>query len=328
MERNFGLPQSPIFIVGIMPRSGTNFFHDLLLLHPQCEAGLPAEDFFTAHSDLLVKYVQSISKKWKPHWKIKQHLAQPEWVAMQHIGEGLISFLNLKVGPEALNGDQQTSNPSPQKRVVTKTPSVKNLENFFKLFPKAQLLILVRDGRSVIESGMYSFQWNFEVMTHAWADAAKTILEFQQCLPDSEFSYLVVRYEDVYQQPEKELKKIFSFLGLDTDCYDFQQAVHLPVRGSSEHHRKGKEHLHWKPIEKTQDFNPLQRWSYWSRAKHQRFNWIAGKYQLHFGYCQPTDLEFSVLWQIWNFVLDIKWIIRSILAGIKRFVMKKLIQQK
>src|SRR5215208_2064957 len=49
----------PIFIHGILPRSGTNFLWDLLLLHPDLtRAREPVnEDLFLAHSAPLVRFV-------------------------------------------------------------------------------------------------------------------------------------------------------------------------------------------------------------------------------------------------------------------------------
>lgn len=315
-------PQIPIFILGITPRSGTNFLHDLLVLHPNCQPGLASEDFLTAHSDLLVKYVNSVSKTWKPHWKIKKYIGQPEQLVLQYLGEGLVSFLNLRVGPDINPEDETTLDQSPVKRLVSKTPSVKNLSNFFALFPGVYLIILVRDGRGVVESSKNTFRWNSEVVTRNWAAAARTICEFERQVSSPDCRYLIVRYEDLHQETEKELKRIFSFLDLDPNCYDFKQAANLPLKGSSELHKKGK--VHWNPVERPPDFNPLNRWGHWNQAKRQRFNWIAGKYQVHFGYCQPTELNFSILWQVWNIILDIKWIIRSVLARIKKSVMNKL----
>lgn len=324
INRKLVSPPIPIFILGIMPRSGTNFLHDLLVLHPHCQPSLAGEDFLTTHSDLLIKYIKSVSKEWKPHWKIKKYIDQPELLALQYLGQGLVSFLNVRVGPDATIENGTILGQSPVKRLVSKTPSVKNLSNFFALFPEVHLIILVRNGRSVIESGIHSFGWNFEVMTHAWANAAKTILEFERQVSNSDYHYLIVRYEDVYQETEKELRKIFSFLGLDPNCYDFEKAANLPIKGSSELHKQGK--VHWNPVERSPDFNPLSRWSDWSQAQHRRFNWIAGEYMVHFDYCQSYELKVSFFWKIWNFILDVKWMIRSILAHIKRFLIGKLVR--
>ena len=52
---------SPIFILGISQRSGTNFLFDLLCLHPDCGApSIKWEDFLVDKSDLLVRYVSSV----------------------------------------------------------------------------------------------------------------------------------------------------------------------------------------------------------------------------------------------------------------------------
>ncbi len=301
-----------------MRRSGTNFLHDLLLLHPNCEAGLPAEDFLMAHADLLVKYAKSVCGKWNSGWRVKQRLDQPERVLTRHIGKGLVSFLSLNVEAVATSDNEKILAPSSPKRLVTKSPSVENLKDFFKVFPDAQLIVIIRDGRSVIESGLQSFHWDFEVMTHAWADAARTILEFTQQSPNTDGKYLIVRYEDIFQDTEKEMKKILSFLGLEEHQYNFKEAANLPVKGSSEELRKGKEHFHWKPMERTPDFSPLSRWSYWSQAKRKRFYWIAGKYLARFGYIQPAELQASGPWQIWNYVLDVKYALRPALVRARR----------
>jgi hypothetical protein len=299
-----------------MPRSGTNFLYDLLLLHPECYAGLAEEDFLTVPSDLLVQYTKSVSGLWFSRWRVKRYIDQPDRLLAQYIGEGLLSFLNLKVESE--------SNPAQfsQSRLVTKTPNVKNLQHFFTIFPDAYLIIIIRDGRAVVESGMNTFKWNFETMTRAWAEAARIILEFEQQSPPGK--YLVIKYEDLYLETERQIKKILSFLNLDPTCYDFEKAANLPVRGSSQLHKKGQEYRHWKPVERTPDFNPMTRWSHWGQARHERFNWLAGKYLTQFGYCQEGQVKSSTWWSIWNVIMDVKWNFRIRAGQLKRLVKSKL----
>ncbi|MCK6624177.1 MAG: sulfotransferase [Anaerolineae bacterium] len=321
----------PIFILGVLPRSGTNFLYDLLLLHPDCYPSLVAEDYFTAYADLLLKYGATVNKHWKPNWRVKQFVDQPELLVAQYLGLGLISFLALKPDTEIVSEDKRLTLVNlPQKRFVTKTPSVKNLKYFFKIFPDAHLVIIIRDGRAVVESGVKSFQWNYEKMTRVWADSARTILKFEQEMHDTKHKFLIVRYEDVYQEPEVHLKKILLFLGLNPDCYNFENADNLPIRGSSELRKQSKQDLHWKPIEKTADFNPTTRWHHWSRTKQERFKWLAGKYLVAFGYCQPDELKSIIFWQIWNIILDIKWGIQTTFFESARFCWRllKRIKQK
>lgn len=137
------LCREPIFIIGITQRCGTNFLYDLLRLHPDCGApSLIWEDYLAANSDLLDSYVNSVSKLWARSLGdgLKDEL-------YRHLGDGLISFLTEQIDT---------------KRVLTKTPSIRNLGNFFKLFPHARLLILIRDGRAVVESSVKSFDEGYE----------------------------------------------------------------------------------------------------------------------------------------------------------------------
>ena len=310
---------APIFILGIMQRSGTNFLQDLLCLHPDCESGqIIHEDFLAAHTDLLVEYANSVYGNYPSHWKIEEILGPPEDSLCQHLGNSLISFLNLQLAKK--NGISRIAfdaykvdivqNLTP-KRLVTKTPSVKNLQHFFTIFPQAHLLIIIRDGRAVIESGVKSFDWNYEAATHSWANAARTIFRFTQ---DNHFpnqQYLVVRYEDIHKNTKDEMMKILSFLGLDMEKYDFEAAQKLPIKGSSDIRDQGRENVHWLPLNKTQKFNPMKRWENWGRARHERFNWLAGQYLLQFGYSKQTFTENQNLWNLWNIIQDVKWKTRS-----------------
>ncbi|TEU16559.1 MAG: hypothetical protein E3J21_10285 [Anaerolineales bacterium] len=299
----------PIFILGILPRSGTNFLKGLLCLHPDCDASAPIpEDHLVHCADLLVKYVNSVSWHWRPSWGAE---GQKD-VLCQYLGNGLVSFLTSQIG-----GDETQV----KRRIVTKTPSVRNLGYFFRLFPRAHLLILVRDGRAVVESSVKSFGSNYETMMRHWADAAHTVLRFDQATQSSDFKYLIVRYEDLWNNLEGELRKIFAFLGLNAETYDFDAAANLPVRGSSEFRGLGEEAVHWKPVEKTPDFNPLLRWSHWGRALHERFHWIAGQYLVEFGYEEKQCSANRLLWLVWNTVLDIRWRVRD---TVQRRIFEKL----
>ena len=83
----------PIFIHGILPRSGTNFLWDLLLLHPDCaRAREPVnEDLFLDHSDHLVAFVEAVRALWDPRWgTFGPDL--PERLLRRH-RRGLVSFL-------------------------------------------------------------------------------------------------------------------------------------------------------------------------------------------------------------------------------------------
>ena len=85
---------------------------------------------------------------------------------------------------------------------MTKSPSVRHLDRFFAFFPRARLLILVRDGRSVVQSAMDTFGWDFERACRAWAEAANTIDRFQQSESARADRWRIVRYEDLIDDLE------------------------------------------------------------------------------------------------------------------------------
>ena len=260
--------KSPIFVLGISQRSGTNFLADLLRKHPDC--GSPStiwEDFLVCYSDLIVKYTESVFKRWT--WKSGAVDKSLEAKLSHYIGDGLINFL---------------SSETASKRLVTKTPDVHNIGHLFKLFPQANLLILVRDGRAVVESRVKTFDESYVSAMQKWADAASTVLQFDQEIKNTNYKYLIVKYEDLWNDVNSELRKIFTFLNLDVKVYNFDKAINLPVRGSSVFHGKNQENIHWEPVTKTSDFDPTKRWKHWNRMLHERFNFIAGEYLEQFGY--------------------------------------------
>ncbi len=316
---------NPIFILGILPRSGTNFFYNLLCLHPDCDASVPIpEDHLIHGADALFNYKKAVTLHWQPMWNVKDQ----EDIFLQYLGKGLVAFLNSKM---------EDGESSVKRRVVTKTPSVRNLDYFFKLFPNAHLILLVRDGRAAVESNVKSFNSNYDTMMKHWAAAAETILRFDQVNKNRNHNYLIVKYEDLWHDGEKELRRVFSFLGLEADAYDFEAAINLPVAGSSEQQKKEDELLNWEIVEKTAAFKPVERWNQWGRALHERFNWIAGSYLTEFDYELKTYSGNRLYWTLYNYVADLRWQIRNTVrtqifnrlpGNLKQNIIRRILRKK
>jgi PAS domain-containing protein len=300
---------SPIFILGIAPRSGTNYLHDLIRVHPECdsESSVLEEDFLLANAHFLLKYAERVSRSWKKRWG-DEELQREKRLLCTRIGDGLIAFLRDELERrKELAG--RPSSPRPR-RLVTKTPHVTNLEFFFSLFPSAPLLILVRDGRSVVESAVRTFHKPFGYAVREWATSAAEILAFQRRHPQA--NYLIIRYEELYQNVEGELRRIFSFLRLDPDAYDYQAARNLPVRGSCAIRSETANSdpwvtrgIDWNPAPKPADFDPLTRWSSWNRPRHERFNWIGASSMAALGYRPERYRGFGWFWFAWNAGCDL-----------------------
>jgi protein-tyrosine sulfotransferase len=301
----------PIFILGIAPRCGTNYLHDLIRLHPDCESASSVleEDNLLANAHLLTKYVDGVARWWKQHWGSDELQAEKEALA-QHVGDGLIAFLLAQVERRKQLAGKNGGDRRPR-RLVTKTPTVKNLALFSRLFPTSHLIVLIRDGRSVVESAVRTFERPYAHAAREWAESAQIIQDY--CQQEQGKRFLLVRYEDLYSNVERELRRIFKYLQLDPDSYDYASAANLPVRGSSTLRGQPSAHevpwvargIHWDPVEKPANFNPVERWANWSRSKHERFNWLAGERLEKFGYTRKTYSGARVLWSAWNVVLDL-----------------------
>jgi hypothetical protein len=282
--------QRVVFILGIEQRSGTNFLSDLLKEHPDCQRVQTIwEDHFIENSQHLHHFVSAVRKKWKAEWDSDGSL---EAALGQSLGHACVSFLSM-VTEKALGETLPTY-------IVSKTPSVKNL-TFLRYFPGSKAIVLVRDGRSVVESGLRSFGGTFDDWAMRWADGARCIAAAQSTGSD----LLVVRYEDLVERNRGELARIFNYLEIDPGSYDYEAAENLPVRGSSSFGRSGKA-LNWSKVERSTDFNPLERWATWGRSQHERFNWIAGKENAFFGYQAVQAGGWPMFWKLWNLIRDVR----------------------
>jgi hypothetical protein len=282
-------PADPIFIHGILGRSGTNFLWNLLLLHPDCaRAREPVnEDMFLEHSGHLLRFVDDVRASWDPMWgtfgpDLPERLCEG-------LGEGLVSFLWTDRG----------------RRLLSKSPTATRLERFFTFFPWARLIVLVRDGRSVVQSAMDTFGWDFDRACRAWVDGAHAIDQFQRSASTHADRWRMVRYEDLVDNMERELRGIFAFLQLDATRYDFEAARNMPVRGSSAFGRRGNA-VHWDAIPKDASFAPKERWRSWSAARLERFHWLAGDELVQFGYAGATN-RLSINSRVRHTLRDWRW---------------------
>lgn len=247
----------PIFLHGVLPRSGTNFLWDILRLHTDvAPARAPIrEDFLLKHAHHLEAYAKAVRYHWQGRWG-----DYPDDITDQvqaAIGRGLVSFLWTER----------------DKRLLTKTPSVENLRRFSVLFPDARLVVLVRDGRSVVQSGMTSFGWDLDTGARRWRSAVEEIRAFERV---GAIPYLLIRYEDLLADTKATVKELLDFLNLDPGGIDLEAAARVPVRGSSEFHGAARHDVHWEPVARDESFKPTERWRSWDRSTLERFAWIAG----------------------------------------------------
>lgn len=261
-----------VFIIGVHRRCGTNFLADALKLLPHFHEPRPlAEDYLLEHAPLLVEYAQRTAKKrYQKRFKAQEEFEACGRLLLRRLGDGLRSFLRDYIPPGA--------------RLVSHTPDPDYLPLFFELFPDAQLVLLVRDGRDVVESAARSWPSEpYSYWMYAWALGARRILDFVHGVGQSwRDQWRLVRYEDLITD-RSAMEKLLQFLGEDPAQYPWPEFENMPVRGSSTH-RGGQAELHWKPVEKTKEFNPIGRWRGWGRWRRWQFRRIAGRELLELGY--------------------------------------------
>lgn len=259
----------PVLIVGISQRSGTNYLASVLQCHAQLSApAMPlAEDMLLRRADLLKEYSRATARRWPAKWGDGEPARAD---LLRHLGDGLLEFLNAQAGG----------------RAVTKTPFTDNLALVPELFPTAPLLLLVRDGRSVVESLIRGFGALEDEAIHAWRRGARDILRFQADHAEGAgaLGYTIVRYERLVEDFDTEVARILSACGLDTESFDWDSARQLPVVGSS---FSSSGSVTWEPEARAPDFRPDARAEGWSTSRQARFVWLAGAEQEALGY--PVD---------------------------------------
>lgn len=267
-----------IFILGIKRRSGTNFLSDLVCRHPDCIANTIKEDYALNNAPHLIEYADKFYSDFPRLFRVR---ASKKDLLYKSLGMGVLHYFHENMANTSNLYNARKAEGGAVK-IVTKTPSVRNLDCFPRLFPGLPLLIVVRDGRDVVESNVKSFDYDYSAEMHDWANSAQTILQFVEAMGESGHPYMLIKYEELFGDTQEMMEQILRFLNLDREQYDVSSVDNLPIRGSSELRRQGR--LHWKPVEKTADFNPIGRWSNWPSDRIAEFDRIAGRQMEALGY--------------------------------------------
>ncbi|HJU87235.1 MAG TPA: sulfotransferase [Gemmatimonadota bacterium] len=270
-----------VFIHGILPRSGTNYLSRVLRCHDDLEAS-PRSMWEFPHlrkSDPLVSYAASMARSRK----------------LPELEEGDV----LRIVGDAWLAWAAKGLPDEQ-RLVLKEPSVRNLDRFFRFFPRSYLLVLVRDGRDIACSSLRAdfaapprfrplrprswrrgFVRPIEALARRWAAASEQIRAFLDT-PEAWERARVVRFEDLVRDPERELDAILTFLGLPPERFHWESFASLGVRGSSfVGDREGT--VDWTDRSPA-GFDPVGRWRAWSARDVRRFGAVASAELERWGY--------------------------------------------
>lgn len=266
----------------MLQRSGTHFLFGLLQRHPDVVEREPYEDDLLGHVELLDAYAASVCPPWGK--RIPPGL-------LGHIGDGIVSW--LAGGMEGM-------------RVVAKFPGLANAARAHDLFPEARVLLLIRDGRSVVESAVRSWGATYAYETFKWRAAARQAIVLRERLGDR---VRIVRYEDLLTGLAEEMRAVLHFCELDPERYDFASAQALPLYGSSTT-LGGQPWVHHTPVERPADFGGLARWETWDERRHSRFDAAAGEELEALGYTRASRRAprgarlFAAVYGLWFAALE------------------------
>jgi hypothetical protein len=208
----------PIFVVGC-PRSGTTMLQLMLHAHPRI--ALPPENRF-----LLTAY-QRRYRLGNLNDAV-QRRAFAEWIVhtpqFGDLGLDREQVIDRIVGAPPTIGSalgtvlQMYASRFGKPRWGDKRPSyLRNLPAIRRLFPDAQIITIVRDGRDCVAS-LKETPWRppaFAGLVDQWARSADASLRAARAYsPDT---YHQVRYEDLVADPAIHLRRICHFLGEEYD---------------------------------------------------------------------------------------------------------------
>ena len=259
-----------ILVLGVMPRSGTNFVHDVIGLHPHVRVD-PGRIY-----EFPLLHVAAAAKAFQEEFLAvfpRNAEVIGRWDALAYLSGAWMRDLQRESG---------------EQRMLLKNPHVQNLSLLGSIFPGDKIVLVLRDGRDVVESSLKTFKGeglkrkNFSQLTWEWRDSADAILEWEENGPRRSSDVMVLRYEDMLERPDETLPRLLNHLELDPNLYDRAAFDALPVRGSSK--STAADGSQWKPQERSADFNPLRRWETWPAGRKAKFKRIAGDTLTRCGY--------------------------------------------
>ncbi|SDH50609.1 Sulfotransferase family protein [Sinosporangium album] len=210
----------PVFVIGC-PRSGTTMLQ--LMLHSHPRIAVPPETRFLIPA-YYHRRVYGDLREVGARRELAEWIAKDRTTKFRDLGVDGAEFVeHVANGPGSLGSVIGTAfrdyaDKYGKARWGDKRPSyVKQIDLLLRLFPDAQFIHLIRDGRDCVaslkEMPWYTLDVNHAVAT--WAEAIDFGRRHARRLPAD--TYYELRYEDLTADPEGELKRLCVFLDEDFD---------------------------------------------------------------------------------------------------------------
>jgi hypothetical protein len=308
--------EKPIFIVGVH-RSGTTLLRYMLNSHP--DIYIPPE------SDFIPRFFLNNPNKKLSEREIEKILINifskyrfvKEW---QGNPPDIRNFTDSERTPDLFLSKlyQLYAQQYNAIRWGDKTPIYSSYINLIeKIFPDAQFIHIIRDGRDVALSMLEKWQKK-DFHIDIYFAAQNWVRRINKARKDGillgEHRYLELRYEDLVNNPVTELKNVCKFLG-----ETYFPIMSQPNVLGSENIEPGSFH---DPIRYPPSTARINRWKHeMSQADLRIFQRIAGNLLTELGYSILNSSEFSIKEQLRYYCLAAKYYIlqtsRSILQALR-----------
>lgn len=239
------LAKGPIFVVG-MGRSGTTLLRLMLNRHPHI--GIPYESHFVAEYAPSVLESENDGSVPADDEIIAKVLSEPmlkTW-DLTPSGDDIRSALGAHSGPKAIIDALYSLYAKAHGKVRwgDKSDYLNRMYLVNELFPDAQFIHILRDGRDVASSVM-KLPWGPNTLIEAaqwWERYVEMGRGMGKMLPAER--YTEVRYEDLVTEPHRELSRLCSFMDEPFDeCLlvpSASESALIPASRKSQHHGAGQ----------------------------------------------------------------------------------------
>ena len=206
--------QNPIFIVG-MPRSGTTLMRSLLSAHPNITISPEThfcKNWFKLYRNLDLNQPEQFEIFWQA--LSQSNMFESFGLNVEKTRTNLLANGNINHQSVLTVILQSYAQKMQKPRWGEKTPDhYQYLDILFRWYPKAQVLWMLRDPRSVTAS-LISKKWAssyVDVHARKWLDSAEN---YRQRWSKDE-RIMLVKYESLVREPEWEISRICQFLQED-----------------------------------------------------------------------------------------------------------------
>ena len=212
--------KNPVFVIGHR-RSGTTMLVRLIRKYFEINFG-PETQFIVRYYKKLSKYGDL--EKEKNFYRLAKEISEERFFERAKRNFDFTFNLDKIMNPDIertyssllSNMFEQFSNQQEMMRWGDKTPAYHlDLPIIDKLFPEAQYVHILRDGRDVALSQRYTHfgPKNVYCAAKEWVTAVEKISDFSKTLERTKF--IAFKYEDILTDPEKIMIQLIQFLSID-----------------------------------------------------------------------------------------------------------------